>query len=78
MLFRSEIGAGALIAAGSVVAARARIPDGMLAAGAPAIVKRPVAGTGAQSWVELNPAAYAELAARHLRGIRPAGPPAGA
>jgi hypothetical protein len=42
----------------------------MLVAGAPAVVKRPVKGTGAELWVDLNPAAYAELAQRHRRGIR--------
>jgi carbonic anhydrase/acetyltransferase-like protein (isoleucine patch superfamily) len=66
----ATIGARALVAAGSVVAAGANIPPGMLAAGSPAVVKRPVEGTGAQMWVELNPTAYAELARRHRRGIR--------
>ena len=48
----------------------ATIPAGMLAAGAPAVVKRPVKGTGAEMWVNLNPGAYAELAQRHRLGIR--------
>jgi carbonic anhydrase/acetyltransferase-like protein (isoleucine patch superfamily) len=66
----ATVGARALVAANSVVAAGASIPAGMLAAGAPAIVKRPVEGSGGQMWVDLNPSAYAELAQRHLRGIR--------
>jgi carbonic anhydrase/acetyltransferase-like protein (isoleucine patch superfamily) len=63
------VGKGALVAAGSVVAAGASIPAGMLASGAPAVVRRPVRGSGAETWVELNPGAYGELAQRHRRGI---------
>lgn len=66
----ATVGARALVAAGSVVAAGAQIPAGMLAAGSPAVVKRPVQGTGAQIWVDTNPIAYQELARRHARGVR--------
>jgi carbonic anhydrase/acetyltransferase-like protein (isoleucine patch superfamily) len=66
----ATVGARALVAAGSVVAAGASIPPDMLAAGSPAVVKRPVKGTGAAMWVELNPGAYAELAQRHRVGVR--------
>jgi carbonic anhydrase/acetyltransferase-like protein (isoleucine patch superfamily) len=66
----AHIGARALVAAGSVVAAQMQIPSGMLAAGAPAAIKRPVKGTGAEMWVNINPGAYAELAQRHRTGIR--------
>jgi carbonic anhydrase/acetyltransferase-like protein (isoleucine patch superfamily) len=69
----ASIGAGSLVAAGSVVAAQAQIPPGMLAAGAPAVVKRPVEGSGAAVWVQLNPSAYAELAQRHKTGIQQTG-----
>ena len=69
----ATVGARSLIAAGSVVPAGAEIPPGMLAAGAPAVVKRPVEGSGAAIWVELNPNAYAELAQRHKVGIELAG-----
>ena len=65
----ASIGAGALIAAGSVVAAGMSIPAGMLAAGAPAVIRRPVKGSGAETWVDTNPAAYVELGQRHRRGI---------
>jgi carbonic anhydrase/acetyltransferase-like protein (isoleucine patch superfamily) len=65
----ATIGARSLIAAGSVVAAQFEVPPGMLAAGAPAEVKRPVEGSGAALWVQQNPGAYAELAQRHRRGI---------
>lgn len=64
------IGARSLVAAGSVVAANTTIAPGMLAAGAPAVVKRPVEGSGAAFWVEANPPTYQELAARHHRSVR--------
>jgi carbonic anhydrase/acetyltransferase-like protein (isoleucine patch superfamily) len=66
----ATIGAGALVAAGSVVASGTSVPAGMLFAGAPATLRRPVKGTGAEIWVETNPEAYAELAQRHRTGIR--------
>jgi len=65
----ATVGARALVAAGSVVAAGFEVPTGMLAAGSPAVVKRPVEGSGAALWVQLNPGAYAELAQRHRAGI---------
>jgi carbonic anhydrase/acetyltransferase-like protein (isoleucine patch superfamily) len=69
----ATVGAGCLVAAGSVVAAGASFPPGMLVAGAPAAIKRPVKGTGAELWVTANPSAYAELAQRHKLGIQYAG-----
>ncbi len=45
------VGAGALVAAGSVVKERDRIPAGTLAAGSPAVAKRPLSGA-AQSHVK--------------------------
>jgi carbonic anhydrase/acetyltransferase-like protein (isoleucine patch superfamily) len=73
----ATIGAGALVAAGSVVASGTSVPAGMLFAGAPATLRRPVKGTGAEIWVETNPEAYAELAQRHRTGIRYVDPDAG-
>jgi len=70
VLDAAMIGAKALIAAGSVVAAGTVVPPGMLYAGIPAEMKRPVKGAGAEIWVETNPHAYAELARRHRAGIR--------
>src|SRR3954466_16390374 len=66
----ARIGARSMIAAHSLVAAGAEIPDEVLAAGSPAVVKRPIAGTGAAMWVAVNPPAYRELAQRHLAGVR--------
>jgi carbonic anhydrase/acetyltransferase-like protein (isoleucine patch superfamily) len=65
----ATIGARSLVAAGSVVAANTKVPEGMLVAGAPAIVKRPVEGSGAEMWVRINPGAYRELGQRHRAGI---------
>jgi carbonic anhydrase/acetyltransferase-like protein (isoleucine patch superfamily) len=67
----ARIGARAMIAAGAVVKAGDEIPDGMLAAGVPAVVKGPIEGTPSEIWVKVNPAAYRDLAQRHLTGVRP-------
>lgn len=65
----ARVGARSLVAAHSLVAAGAVIPDGVLAAGSPAEVKRPIAGTPAEFWVTMNPPAYADLAKRHMTGV---------
>ncbi|OBJ68753.1 gamma carbonic anhydrase family protein [Mycobacterium sp. 1274756.6] len=59
------IGAGSLVAAGALVLAGTQIPDSVLAVGAPAKVKGPLAGTGAELWVKANPEHYRDLAARY-------------
>jgi carbonic anhydrase/acetyltransferase-like protein (isoleucine patch superfamily) len=64
------IGTRAMIAAHSLVTPGTEIPDEVLVAGSPATVKRPIAGTGAEFWVNSNPKAYTDLAQRHLHGIR--------
>lgn len=69
VLDAARVGARALVAAGAVVPADSEIPAGMLAAGVPAVVKRPVEGSPAQFWVDTNPQAYWELAQRHRNGI---------
>ena len=46
---------------------------GVLAAGAPAVVKRPIEGTPAEMWIKLNPVHYPALAQRHIAGIRQVG-----
>lgn len=65
----ATIGARTMIAAHSLVAAGAVIPAEVLAAGSPAVVKKPIAGTPAEMWVQMNPPAYADLARRHAVGI---------
>jgi carbonic anhydrase/acetyltransferase-like protein (isoleucine patch superfamily) len=67
----ATIGARTMIAAHSLVAAGADIPGEVLAAGSPAVVKRPIAGTSAEFWVQANPGAYDELARRHAAGVEP-------
>jgi carbonic anhydrase/acetyltransferase-like protein (isoleucine patch superfamily) len=67
----SRIGTRAMLAAGSLVTPGTEIPDGMLAIGAPAKVKGPLAGTPAERWVQANPAAYQALAQRHRTGVKP-------
>lgn len=67
----ARIGARTMIAAHSLVAANAEIPEEVLAAGSPAVVKRPIAGTPAEFWVQTNPSAYADLAQRHRQLVRP-------
>jgi carbonic anhydrase/acetyltransferase-like protein (isoleucine patch superfamily) len=66
----ATIGARTMIAAHSLVAAGAEIPAEVLAAGSPAVVKRAIAGTPAEFWVQMNPGAYADLAARHRVGVQ--------
>ena len=65
------LGAGSMVAAGSLVTPGTQIPSGVLAAGAPAQVRKPIEGTSAQFWVEANPSYYAELAQRHRTGVTP-------
>lgn len=67
----ARIGARSMVAGHSLVTPGTHIPDEVLAAGSPAVVKGPIAGTGAEFWVQVNPGAYAELAQRHRRGITP-------
>src|ERR1700760_424056 len=47
------IGARSLVAAHSLVVAGTQIPAGVLALGSPAKVKGPIAGTGAELWVNV-------------------------
>jgi carbonic anhydrase/acetyltransferase-like protein (isoleucine patch superfamily) len=67
----ASVGARSLIAAGAVVTPGTQIPDGVLAAGIPARVRGPIAGTPAEVWVNTNPQIYQELAHRHRSGITP-------
>lgn len=64
-----RVGVRAMVAAGALVTPSTEIPDGMLAMGAPARVRGPIAGTPAEHWVRRNPEAYQELARRHKAGI---------
>ncbi len=65
----ARVGARTLVAAHSLVGAGAVLPDDVLAAGSPAVVKRALPGTPAEVWVQMNPGAYTDLAARHRTGL---------
>jgi carbonic anhydrase/acetyltransferase-like protein (isoleucine patch superfamily) len=69
----ARVGARAMVAAGAVVRPGDQVPDGTLAAGVPATVKGPIAGTPSEIWVRANPNAYRALAERHRAGVRPVG-----
>ncbi|MBF6327227.1 gamma carbonic anhydrase family protein [Nocardia transvalensis] len=72
VLDQARIGARTMIAAHSLVQPGTEIPDGVLAAGSPATVKRAIEpGTPAEGWIKINPGYYAELARRHRKGITP-------
>lgn len=64
------IGARCLIAAGAIVLPETRIPDGMLAVGAPAVVKRSIIGSASEEWVTGNPGRYKQMAHDHMVGLR--------
>src|SRR5580704_7880809 len=59
------IGEGSLIAAGSVVGERAQIPARVLAAGAPAKVKKPLEGEAA-GWIKISAGEYVKLSRSYL------------
>ncbi len=61
----ATIGVGSLIAAGSVVGERTQIPDGVLAAGAPATVKKELAGAAA-AWIDGSAGEYVHLSRSYL------------
>jgi carbonic anhydrase/acetyltransferase-like protein (isoleucine patch superfamily) len=65
LLSGCTIGEGALIAAGSVVGERSVIPARVVAAGAPAKVKKPLDGPSA-SWIEVAAGEYVKLSRAYL------------
>ncbi len=64
------VGDRALIGAGAIVLAEMIIPEGMLAVGAPAVVKRSILGGPSEEWVTGNPDRYKVLADEHRAGVR--------
>src|ERR1700760_3154831 len=65
------IGRRSLIAAHSLVVGGTKIPDEVLVAGSPAKIRGPIAGTGAERWLNVNPGPYQALARRSLVGLEP-------
>jgi carbonic anhydrase/acetyltransferase-like protein (isoleucine patch superfamily) len=59
------VGEGSLIAAGSVVGERAEIPDRVLAAGAPAKVKKALEGEAAK-WIDISADEYVRLSRSYI------------
>jgi carbonic anhydrase/acetyltransferase-like protein (isoleucine patch superfamily) len=59
------VGEGTLVAAGSVVGERSEIPAGVLAAGAPAKVKKPLEGEAAK-WIEISADEYVKLSRSYI------------
>jgi carbonic anhydrase/acetyltransferase-like protein (isoleucine patch superfamily) len=66
VLQRAKVGARALVAAGAVVGEGMEIPDGVLAAGVPARVKKELAGSS-QRWVETAARDYQAKRLRYMR-----------
>lgn len=71
MLDDTRLGAGSLVAAGSIVTPGTQIPAGVLVSGIPARVIKEIAGTSAEFWVQVNPVHYPKLARRHIESIKP-------
>ena len=69
LLQGAVVGAGSMVAAGSVVGEGFEIPAGMLAAGTPARIVKPLDGSS-RHWVETAAADYAALRLRYLTGSR--------
>lgn len=67
----ARIGVRAMVAGGALVTPGMEVPDGMLAMGAPAKIRGPLANTTAEQWVRRNPEAYQILAQRHKQGVAP-------
>jgi carbonic anhydrase/acetyltransferase-like protein (isoleucine patch superfamily) len=65
VLQRSRLGAGSMLAAGAVLSERREIGPGMLAAGVPAVEKKPLSGS-AQGWAESAAAEYQRYRRRYL------------
>ena len=70
----ARIGTRAMVGAGALVTPGTEVPDVMLALGAPARVRGPLAGTPAEFWVRANPGGYQALAQRHRHGVKPVEP----
>lgn len=64
ILHEAEIGAGSLVAAGSVVPEKMRVPPNTLVAGVPARIRKELEGESAR-WVRDSADHYVELAAQY-------------
>jgi carbonic anhydrase/acetyltransferase-like protein (isoleucine patch superfamily) len=71
MLQRSRLGAGSMLAAGAVLQEGQAIPPGHMAAGVPAIVKKPLDGSSG-TWVGITAQHYRDRAVAYRAKLRPA------
>jgi carbonic anhydrase/acetyltransferase-like protein (isoleucine patch superfamily) len=69
MLQRSRLGAGAMLAAGTVLTEGCEVPAGHLAVGVPAEVKKPLSGSSAR-WVSHTADHYQQNAQLYQKGLR--------
>ena len=67
VLQRARVGARSVLAAGAVLSERREVGPGMLAAGVPAVEKKPLSGS-AQKWTETAAAEYQKYRERYLAG----------
>ena len=77
VLQRATVGARSVLAAGAVLGEGKAVGPGMLAAGVPAVEKKPLSGS-AQRWTETAAKEYQRYRARYLAGarvVRSAAPP---
>jgi carbonic anhydrase/acetyltransferase-like protein (isoleucine patch superfamily) len=65
VLQRARVGARSVLAAGAVLSERREVGPGMLAAGVPAVEKKPLSGS-AQQWTETAAAEYQKYRERYL------------
>ena len=70
MLQRSRLGAGSMLAAGAVLGEGRTVPAGHLAAGVPATVKKPLAGSSVE-WVGITAKHYRDRAVAYREKLRP-------
>jgi carbonic anhydrase/acetyltransferase-like protein (isoleucine patch superfamily) len=69
MLQRSRLGAGSLLAAGAVLGEGKTVPPGHLAAGVPAVVKKPLDGSSG-NWVGTTAQHYRDRAVAYREKLR--------
>jgi len=69
VLQRARVGAKAVLGAGAVLSERREVGPGMLAAGVPAVEKKPLSGS-ALRWTETAAVEYQRYRERYLAGAR--------
>ena len=70
MLQGSRLGAGSMLAAGAVLGEGKAVPPGHMAAGVPAVVKKPLDGSSA-NWVKISADHYRDRAVAYRANLRP-------